>query len=320
MNERNLVVCDREFRYANGLGENISERSELAFRVHTCTGAESVMRILKERKIHILIIDEDFAYEERSKMEAEQVFVLTRGTCRDLGDEEKEIYKFQSADKILAEVFASYYEKTNQRFLRHVETSNRRILAVYSPIHRIGKTTFAVSLGKELAKRGKTLYLNLEEYPDAGGRFLRAEGKNLGDLLYYLRQTQEDMAMRLSAMPAKLEELYYIPPMLMSTDLKEVPFEDWQLLFQTLRRESVYENIVLDMGESIQGLIELLGLCDRIYMPVLEDEISRRRLALFEENVQALCLPEVLRKTCRFVAAEDMETCAKKMIREEERE
>ena len=126
--------------------------------------------------------------------------------------------------------------------------------------------------------------------------------------------------MRLSAMPAKLEELYYIPPMLMSTDLKEVPFEDWQLLFQTLRRESVYENIVLDMGESIQGLIELLGLCDRIYMPVLEDEISRRRLALFEENVQALCLPEVLRKTCRFVAAEDMETCAKKMIREEERE
>ena len=39
MNERNLVVCDREFRYANGLGENISERSELAFRVHTCTGA-----------------------------------------------------------------------------------------------------------------------------------------------------------------------------------------------------------------------------------------------------------------------------------------
>ncbi len=279
MNERNLVVCDREFRYANGLGENISERSELAFRVHTCTGAESVMRILKERKIHILIIDEDFAYEERSKMEAEQVFVLTRGTCRDLGDEEKEIYKFQSADKILAEVFASYYEKTNQRFLRH-----------------------------------------LEEYPDAGGRFLRAEGRNLGDLLYYLRQTQEDMAMRLSAMPAKLEELYYIPPMLMSTDLKEVPFEDWQLLFQTLRRESVYENIVLDMGESIQGLIELLGLCDRIYMPVLEDEISRRRLALFEENVQALCLPEVLRKTCRFVAAEDMETCAKKMIREEERE
>ena len=54
MNERNLVVCDREFRYANGLGENISERSELAFRVHTCTGAESVMRILKEPKNAIL--------------------------------------------------------------------------------------------------------------------------------------------------------------------------------------------------------------------------------------------------------------------------
>ena len=42
MNEKNLVVCDKEFRYANGLGENISERSELALRVHTCTSLESL--------------------------------------------------------------------------------------------------------------------------------------------------------------------------------------------------------------------------------------------------------------------------------------
>lgn len=317
MNEKNLVICDREFRYANGLGENISKRSELALRVSTCTCLESVMQFLEGREIHILIIDEDFAYEERSKMKAEQTFVLTKESCRDLGYEEKEIYKFQSADQILAEVFEVYYDKTKLSILKSVKKPKQRIFGVYSPIHRVGKTTFAIALGKELAKKEKTLYLNLEEYPDVEGRFMRADGRNLGDLLYYMRQENQNIAMRLSAIIGRLEELYYVPPILMSSDLKEVPFEDWQNLLGILN-ESIYENIVLDISESVQGLPGLLQMCDRIYMPVLEDAVSKKKLALFEENLQALRLTEVLRKTHQFIALEDMEAYAKKLVREEE--
>ena len=42
MNEKNLVICDKEARYAKGLGDNISERNEMAFKVYACTSAESV--------------------------------------------------------------------------------------------------------------------------------------------------------------------------------------------------------------------------------------------------------------------------------------
>ena len=70
MNEKNLVVCSKELRYAKGLSDIISERTEFALRVHTCTSVESVMRFKQERELHILIIDEAFAYEERVKMDA----------------------------------------------------------------------------------------------------------------------------------------------------------------------------------------------------------------------------------------------------------
>ena len=65
MNEKNLVVCDKEFRYADGLGENISVHGEFALRVFICTNMESVRKLKQKREIHIFIVDESFPHEER---------------------------------------------------------------------------------------------------------------------------------------------------------------------------------------------------------------------------------------------------------------
>ena len=58
MNEKTLVICDKEARYAKGLGDNISERKEMAFKVYACTSAESVRCFLDSHKIDVLLIDE----------------------------------------------------------------------------------------------------------------------------------------------------------------------------------------------------------------------------------------------------------------------
>ena len=42
VNEKTLVICDKEARYAKGLGDYFSERKEFAFKVYACTSAESV--------------------------------------------------------------------------------------------------------------------------------------------------------------------------------------------------------------------------------------------------------------------------------------
>lgn len=319
MNEKNLVICDKESRYAEKLGENISARTELSLKIHTCTDLEHVMELLSDREIHILIIDEVFTQEKREKIQAEQVFVLTKEACKDLRSGEKEVYKFQSSDRILAEIFETYFETTNQNILKSVKKSTCKMIAVYSPIHRIGKTTFAVALGKELARKEKTLYLNLEEYAGVEGQFMKAEGRNLGDLLYYMRQENGNTALRLSTMLGKLEDLDYIPPILISTDLKEIKFEEWKQLLEAILENSVYENVVLDLGEGVQGLLQILQLCDRIYMPVLDDTVSKRKLNQFEEELRCLQMQDLMQKTHQFAAVKDMEAYARKITKEEKK-
>ena len=186
MSDKNVVICDREIRYANGLGENISEREDLAVKVYVCSSFEHVLELEQAKKIHIFIVDEEITYAQRTQIGANQVFVLARGKVADLGEEEWAIGKYQCADEIIRQVFEFYVDRTKENVMRCMNKERARLVAVYSPIHRVGKTTFALALGRECAKSKKVLYLNLEEY--AGMEVSQDTNMNLGDLLYYLRQ------------------------------------------------------------------------------------------------------------------------------------
>ena len=315
MNEKNLVICDREVRYANGLGENIAEREDLAVKVYVCSSFERVLELARDKRIHIFIVDEQFAYAQRMQIGANQIFVLGRGKVADLGEEEWAIGKYQCADEIIREVFEFYVDRTKENVMRSSNKERARLLAVYSPIHRIGKTSFAMALGKECAKKKKVLYLNLEEY--AGFELAKNEELNLGDLLYYLRQGNGNLGIRLQSVTRKVEELDVVSPISVVLDLKEVTWTEWEILLKEILENSLYEVVILDVGESVQGLFSLLEMCDRVYMPVLEDEISARKMQLYQKNVEHLKLEKLKRITYQFVMPQNLEEFAKVQMKEE---
>ncbi len=315
MSDKNVVICDREIRYANGLGENIAEREDLAVKVYVCSSFERVLELEQAKKIHIFIVDEEITYAQRTQIGANQVFVLARGKVADLGEEEWAIGKYQCADEIIRQVFEFYVDRTKENVMRCMNKERARMVAVYSPIHRVGKTTFALALGKECAKRKKVLYLNLEEY--AGMEVSQDTNMNLGDLLYYLRQGNGNLGIRLQAAVKEDEGLDVVPPIPVVLDLKEVTWEEWEALITQLLENSLYEMVVLDVGESVQGLFPLLELCDRVYMPVLEDENSRRKLKQYQDNVEQLKLEKLKRITYQFVMPQNPEGFARILMKEE---
>lgn len=315
MNEKNLVICDPEIRYANRLGENISQREELAVKVHICSSFEKLKELSEKKPIHILVLDETYAYEERRTVSASQIFVLSEGNVKDLGEAEHAIGKYRCADEIIREIFEVYVEKTKENMLRNRWKNETRLIAVYSPIHRIGKTTFAMELGRECAKSKRVLYLNMEEC--AGFQEPAEKGWNLGDLLYYIKQGDENLGVRMQLAVQKSEGLDYLLPVPISTDLKGITMEEWESLLGEIVRGSNYELLILDMSESVQGLFQILESCDRIYMPVLSDEISERKLEQYEKNLAQLKLEKLANITYRFVMPEQVEEYARMRAKEE---
>lgn len=313
MNERNLVICDREIRYADSLGENISVREDLAVKVYICSNLEKVLEFSEEKTVDLFIVDEAYSYKERNQIEAKQVFVLGRGRVEDLGVEECQVGKYQCADEIIREIFEVYIDKTKENIMRSMRKDRARLVAVYSPIHRLGKTTFAMALGKECARKKRVLYLNLEEYAGMTGE----EGLNLGDILYYMKQGNGNLGIRLQASIQRDEELHYLMPIPIAQDIKEVSEKEWSMLLEELVESSNYELVILDLGESVQGLFDILQQCDRIYMPVLEDHVSQSKLKQYDDNLKQLNLEKIQRVTCRFVMPEQVEEYAKIRAKEE---
>ena len=164
-------------------------------------------------------------------------------------------------------------------------------------MHRIGKTTFSLKLGKALSQKEDVLYLNLESYAGMGGYFRENEAQDLSHLLYYAKQEQDDISVRIASIVRQMGSLDYIPPMKVWTDLKTVRTEEWRFLLQRIAGQSIYETVILDIGDSVEDIFKVLELCDMILMPCADDVYAKAKMAQYQYMIRVLRKQELERKT-----------------------
>lgn len=180
-----------------------------------------------------------------------------------------------------------------------VDSPVHGIIGVYSPVHRIGKTRFALRLGKQLSGTASVLYLNLEDYCGNLDSFPEKNGQTLEDLLYYMRQDNVNLGLKLSTMIGQIENLDYLAPIRHHQDLCSVRSSEWLELFDMLLEKSIYQVLILDLGDCIDGLYEILKHCSKVYTPYLEDPTAKAKLTQYEENLRSSGYSDVLKHTVR---------------------
>ena len=289
------MICDSEESYTRKLAEALLLKKEVTLGVRLCSSVEMLERLLEMSQIEVLLISEEIPYEKRKQVFDGKRLVLTRRHCADLGRDEEELRKYQSVDVLSAEILKAFQENSGTfSFLKKRET---RLLAVYSPVHRIGKTTFALKKGKLLAAQENVLYLNLETYAGIGGYFREEETQDLSHLLYYARQERDDISVRIASMVRQMGHLDYIPPMKVWTDLKSVTMKEWEQFFQKLMAQSIYDVIILDIGNSLENVFEVLKLCDYLFLLQTSDVYAKGKLKQYQYMLQVLGHQELEKKT-----------------------
>ena len=202
---------------------------------------------------------------------------------------------------VLREVMEYYgTEKKTASDTFPVLKKDTEILGVYSPLGRCLKTSFALTLGQILAKNKAVLYLNLEEFSGFEELLGKGFAHTLSDLLYYVRQDNQNLLHKMNSMVQTINNLDYIPPVQMPADIRGITWQDWERLLQMIMHDSSYEVVVLDIGCGIDENFQLLDLCKRIYMPVLADTVSQCKIAQFENLVRIWDFPQILEKTVKI--------------------
>ena len=300
MKSRNLVVCDTEEEYAKALAMFFMRKKELMLQVHVCSSVGHAEALGKELRADILLAAAECAGEVQEKVRAEKVFVLSTGRKSAEKAEYPALYKYQSGEKMLSCIIQECAELFDAEDMSQGMSGNKKqkIIGVFSPVHRIGKTEYALKLGEKLAETENVLYLNLEVFAGIGGHF-KQEGQTLADVLYYARQEKGNLGLMLTTLVCHRGNLDYVLPVPISEDLKEVHGSEWALLVNKILEQSIYETIVLDIGDGIPELYQLLKSCGEVHMPVLEDDYSKAKLLQFEREMNVLGQEDVLKRIVR---------------------
>ena len=293
MKRKLFAICDLEESYARKLMDYLNEKKSTPFEVQAFTNTESLLACARRQEISLLLISSHAVTDEIRELPIGRLIILSDGDPFPDLEEYPSVYKYQSSDHLVAEVMEYYAAEHLHLQSFPVSRKKTHLYGVYSPVHRCGKTSFAVTLGEVLAEEHTVLYINLEPFSGFEELFGRKGEKDLSDLLYYFRQKEEMTIFHLNAMIRTLQELSFIPPALDGLDLQDVTEEEWLSLLGHIIENSEYEYFILDLGDHIHGFPEILSLCEKVYMPVLEDSFSQAKVHQFENMLERYHLKDL---------------------------
>lgn len=298
MERKLFAIYDPDPEFVFRFMEYVKTRLPLAMDVRAYTGEEHLKQAVEQTPPEILLVSSLVLTEEVKRFPVGNLVVLQENP-----DEEEQgmrmVYKYQSPGEVLRKTL-EFCEQKAARISTPVRKEGMEVIGVYSPVGRTRKTSFALTLGQILAENRPVLYLNFEMFAGFEQLFSERYNRDLSDLMYYARQKPEELSEKLAGMVCRIRKLDYVPPARCPDDLQNIQAEEWLDLFQRLGKQTSYEVVILDLSDAVHGLPEMLSACDRIYIAVRSDPVSRAKTEQFLWTLEEMQGKETTEKICRI--------------------
>ena len=304
MRQPYMAICDAEEGYAEHLTEYMRQKKGFPFRIGTFRDVETLLEFTKFSKVDmVLLSSEQFDdYQSMAKQKQyrkrcqlgqqtpiEHIVILDHGQGKEFLQYPC-IYKYQSVEEIMKELLVYL---SNEDVAEHGKNQNVRtkFITFYTPINRCLQTTTAFTYAKLLARTQRVLFLNLEAYSTLEHLLQQEITENLADLLYTVKESNEKFAYRMAAMIMNRENLDILPPMVNLEDLQSVPKEKWLAFFKQIKEMHQYQTVVIDLGEPIQGFLDILSESYRVIQLTREESSAEAVLRKYDQMIEMLDYP-----------------------------
>lgn len=280
-----MAVYDEDPFYAERLSDYVNRKEKGIFKAQAFTSKQRLEEFARGNDIDVLLTGVPVNTEEISELRGAQKIYLTEEPIGSGGRKETEIYKYQSGDDIIREVMAAYCELPGVKSVfPGLAEKEKRIIGVYSPVGRCGKTSLSLAMGQVLAKDEKVLFITLDTFTGFSQLLDEQWKRDLSDLLYYYKQGRFH-ALRLNSIIYYLGDMAWIPPLRYPDDYSQVSAEEIADFLLQILNGSSYETIILDIGDYDRQVLPILNACQVVYVPVKEDLVSQAKLKEFEHYV-----------------------------------
>ncbi len=299
MNETLIAICDTDPRYTMTLSSALSKELPQGMLISSFTGIEMLLDYSKDHAISVAIVSES-SYSPEIEQAHPDTLMILKETPDFAPEGALLIDRFQSREELIGSVLKFLPERMERFKGSRLTGRSWKAIGIYSPVHRCLQTTFALSLGQLLAEDHRVLYVNFENYSGLSGLLNTEFKSNMVDLLYYFDCDPDKLAVRLPLMVYKLGNLDMIPPAPGYLDTYERTGDKWVEILNKISDLTDYEYVILDLTDSMYGLLEVMEYCDRIYTCVSKDDLSKYKLAEYEKWMVDHSRADLIGKSVRF--------------------
>ena len=288
MKGKTLVIYDSDALYATRLQRFLSEREGNHFEIISFTGKEDLRKVCGADGIkpEILLVAEGCFYEQITEIGAKHIFILNETGLKRITNFAN-FNKYQAANVLFQQILLEYADKEEDFIPGFYGNKKAKLIGVYTPITRCFQTGISLAMAQCLGKKGRTLYINFEQYSGFSRLFQKGYIKDLSDLAYFYSYSKDKFLYWLEGVVEHFGQMDYIPPVLTATSLLEVPKSEWVDMLNLISREAGYDYIVLDLSDNVQGIFQILDLCHKVYTITREDTVSTAKLCQFKEILES---------------------------------
>ena len=277
-----LLIVDSETSYAKKLSEYINSKDYYLFSARSFADPASLNEYIAANTFDLILVGDTLIDLINIDNNDQRLIVLSHNGVTD--SSLRSIYKYQNCDNILRDILK--YASADSHYKSLVSRKNNlKIIGFFSPVHRSYQTALALSLGKQLSKHHRTLYINLESFPGLDCIINRRFDKDLSEIMYSVNSKSSDVSSLIAGYSVDYDNLDILPTMNHLQDFQSIPCSEWLRFFQSIEETTDYEYIILDISECINGLFDILHQCSKIITTIDSDTISTSKLQLFENNL-----------------------------------
>lgn len=297
MEHKLLVLCDPEEDYAQHMTDFLRRKKEAFWEVYTFTKPEELIKFGEHEAIEILVIAEAAYGEYVKELQVKLPILLNESGVVTL-KKMINIDKYQAAEKVWQDILLNYMEHNGEVFSKVGRMGGSKFIGMYSPVRRCLQTTFSLTLGQLLAEQHRTLYLSFEHYCGLA-EWQEYKRQDLSTLLYYQQNRTDNFSLHLQTVVSRVGNLDYVVPMINGENLLYITVEEWKSFLKSIADSGEYEYIILDLSESMQGLFEILRMCEKVFTITQEEEKARQKLYRYEQLLLLQEYEDVKDKTTR---------------------
>lgn len=291
MNYR-IGICDRDTSYMVKFMEYINMHESIPLRVSAFSSEHALDEYSGSSNLDLVVLGEGV------EIHSDRIPKLYIRDRIEAAGQEQSIYKYQGMEVIAEQIVLSINKIHAQRKHAH----EKKLYGVYSPIGRCGKTRFAMGICEYYKS---SLYIGMEEYcgiplPAQYGHSQAGE-----QFLYYVANRSIELADWLEGLKCEGKSFCVIPGCRSYMDIRQLVLNDMEWLRAFLLKKTSYSRVVFDVGAGTLNDIKILHFTDKIFVPIIRDEISMEKLNSFKSILreEAYC---DLEKKITYVSVPDV--------------